>query len=54
MRPNRLPMARKATRKSIMIGDLISGYMISPVDANIRARLQIAAAKRGVPVDGVI
>jgi hypothetical protein len=36
-----------------MIGDLTSGYMVSPANADTRARLQIAAAKRGVPVDGV-
>ena len=44
----------KPRAESVMIGDLISGYMISPVDANIRARLKTAAAKRGVLVDGVI
>lgn len=44
----------KPRAESIMIGDLISGYMISPVDANIKARLKTAAAKRGVSVDGVI
>jgi predicted RNase H-like nuclease len=37
-----------------MIGDLTSGYMISPVDASIRARLKTAAVKHSVPVDGVI
>jgi len=39
---------------SIMIGDLTSGYMISPVDSSTRARLEAAAAKRRVPVDGLI
>jgi predicted RNase H-like nuclease len=36
---------------SIMIGDLTSGYMIAPSDADTRARLEAAAAKRGVPID---
>ena len=44
----------KPRAESIMIGDLMSGYMISPVDANIRVRLKTAAAKHNVPVDGVI
>jgi predicted RNase H-like nuclease len=39
---------------SIMIGDLTSGYMIAPTDANTRCRLATAAAKRGVPVDGML
>jgi predicted RNase H-like nuclease len=41
-------------RDSIMIGDLTSGYMIAPTVADTRARLEAAAAKRGVPVDGII
>ena len=44
----------KPRAKSIMIGDLTSGYMISPVDSSTRARLEAAAAKRRVPVDGVV
>lgn len=44
----------KPRTESIMIGDLTSGYMISPVDASIRARLKTAAVKHSVPVDGVI
>jgi predicted RNase H-like nuclease len=43
----------KPRRDSIMIGDLISGYMIAPADANTRGHLAAAAAKRGVPVDGI-
>lgn len=39
---------------SIMIGDLISGYMIAPADAATRSRLAAAAAKRGVPIDGAV
>jgi predicted RNase H-like nuclease len=40
--------------ESIMIGDLTSGYMISPVNASMKARLKTAAAKHRVLVDGVI
>jgi predicted RNase H-like nuclease len=43
----------KSRQDSIMIGDLTSGYMIAPADANTRGRLAAAAAKRGVPVDGI-
>jgi predicted RNase H-like nuclease len=39
---------------SIMIGDLASGYMIAPADVSTRSRLAAAAAKRGVPIDGII
>lgn len=39
---------------SIMIGDLVSGYMIAPANAATRSRLAAAAAKRGVPVDGIV
>ena len=35
-----------------MIGDLIAGYMIAPTNMDTRARLVLAAAKRGVPIDG--
>lgn len=39
---------------SIMIGDLVTGYMITPVSAAMRERLTVAAAKMdGVPVDGI-
>jgi predicted RNase H-like nuclease len=44
----------KLREHSIMIGDLISGYMIAPADAKTRRHLTTAAAKRGVPVDGII
>lgn len=43
----------KPRRDLIMIGDLKSGYMIAPADANTRGRLAAAAAKHGVPVDGI-
>jgi predicted RNase H-like nuclease len=39
---------------SIMIGDLTSGYMIAPADANTRRHLATAATKRSVPIDGLI
>ncbi len=44
----------KPRAESIMIGDLTSGYMISPVDSGTRTRLEMAAARHRVPVDGVI
>ena len=44
----------KPRRDSLMIGDLTSGCMIAPADANTRSRLAAAAAKRAVPVDGII
>ena len=44
----------KPRKDSIMIGDLTSGYMIAPADANTSSRLIAAAAKRGVPIDGTI
>jgi hypothetical protein len=37
-----------------MIGDLISGYMLSPADTSVKVRLTAAAAKHRVPVDGII
>jgi predicted RNase H-like nuclease len=43
----------KPRQDSIMIGDLTSGYMIAPSGANTRSCLTVAAAKRGVPVDGI-
>lgn len=37
-----------------MMGDLSTGYMVSPASATMRAMLVVAAAKMGgVPVDGV-
>jgi predicted RNase H-like nuclease len=44
----------KPRAESIMIGDLTSGYMISPVDTRVKVRLKTSAAKHRVPVDGVI
>ena len=44
----------KPRAESIMIGDLTSGYMISPVDTSVKVRLKTSAAKHRVPVDGVI
>jgi predicted RNase H-like nuclease len=43
----------KPRQDSIMIGDLSSGYMIAPADANTTSCLAAAAVKRGVPVDGI-
>lgn len=42
----------KPRHDSIMIGDLQSGYMITPASSDIRGRLTMAAMMRGVPVDG--
>lgn len=36
---------------SIMIGDRTTGYMIAPASADVRARLEIAAERAGVPID---
>lgn len=39
---------------SIMIGDLVTGYMVTPASAAMRERLTAAAAKMGgVPVDRI-
>lgn len=40
--------------QSIMIGDLESGYMIAPVTTDARARLEAAAFRYSVPVDGLL
>jgi predicted RNase H-like nuclease len=39
---------------SILMGDLVTGYMVTPASATMRERLTTAAAKKGgVPVDGI-
>lgn len=38
--------------RSIMIGDLASGYIVAPAAPQARQRLEEAAARYGVPVDG--
>jgi hypothetical protein len=38
----------------MMLGDLQNGYVNAPVTPSMRTRLETAAAKRGVPIDGVI
>ena len=40
--------------ESILLGNTATGYMIAPVCAAARERLEAAAARRGVAVDGVI
>jgi predicted RNase H-like nuclease len=46
---------RARTRQdSIMIGDLTSGYMIAPASPATRSYPTAAAAKLGVPVDGIV
>jgi predicted RNase H-like nuclease len=41
-------------KASIFIGDLVTGYMVTPASAAMRERLTAAAAKKGgVPVDGI-
>jgi predicted RNase H-like nuclease len=43
----------RARASSVMIGDLKNGYMITPADLLTKAYLKAAAAKRGVPMDGI-
>jgi predicted RNase H-like nuclease len=38
--------------QSIMIGDVLTGYMVTPASAEVRQRLVAAARLRGVAVDG--
>jgi predicted RNase H-like nuclease len=45
---------RKPREDSIMIGDLVTGYMIAPASPAVRARLRLAAIARGVAIDGSI
>lgn len=40
--------------QSIMIGDLETGYMIAPATTDARARLEAAALRYRVPVDGLL
>ncbi len=40
--------------KSAMLGDLVSGYMVIPVSAEVRRYLEKAARTKGVPIDGRI
>ena len=39
---------------SLLLGDLISGYMVLPASHEVRTRLTLAAYKVRVPIDGVI
>jgi len=38
---------------SLLLGDLTSGYMVTPASRAVRERLTVAAVKCSVPVDGV-
>ena len=38
----------------MMLGDVLSGYMVLPASVDVRERLTIAACKLSVPVDGLI
>lgn len=38
--------------QSIMLGDLLNGYIVAPASADVRARLTDAAREKGVPIDG--
>lgn len=41
-------------KDSILLGDLLTGYMVTPASEVMRAKLTAAAAKKGnVPVDGI-
>jgi predicted RNase H-like nuclease len=44
----------KARTETIMIGDLETGYMIAPASSEVRSRLNLAALKSGVAIDGAI
>ena len=45
---------QRPREKSIMIGDLSTGYMVTPASPTMRRLLTSAAAKMGgVPVDGI-
>lgn len=43
---------RRPREQSLLLGDLISGYMVTPASPAVRARLEFAARKVGVAVDG--
>jgi predicted RNase H-like nuclease len=44
----------KARTETIMIGDLETGYMITPASSEVRSKLKLAAFKSGVAIDGAI
>jgi predicted RNase H-like nuclease len=44
----------KPRTETVMIGDLETGYMIAPASSEVRSRLNLAALKSGVAVDGVV
>ena len=38
----------------MLLGDLLTGYMVTPASEVMRTKLEVAAAKKGnVPVDGI-
>jgi predicted RNase H-like nuclease len=39
--------------ESLLLGDLTTGYMVTPASAEVRERLTAAARKHSVPMDGV-
>ncbi len=41
---------REARERCVMVGDRAAGYIVAPVEATVRARLEAAAALRGVPI----
>jgi predicted RNase H-like nuclease len=44
----------KPRADSLVLGDLTNGYMVTPVSADVRERLSVAARKYAVRFDGVI
>jgi hypothetical protein len=42
----------KPRTETIMIGDLETGYMIAPASSEVRSKLNLAALKSGVAIDG--
>ena len=44
----------RARETSVMIGDLDSGYIVAPVNAEIRQRLLSKAKKLSVEIDGLV
>jgi predicted RNase H-like nuclease len=44
----------KPRKDSMLLGDLLTGYMVTPASEVMRTKLEVAAAKKGnVPVDGI-
>ena len=44
----------KPREDSLMLGDLTTGYMVTPATADVRGRLSVKAREHAVPMDGFI